>query len=542
LITDLDNPAGLDPVRVGAKAAALAAARAAGAAVLPGFVVDGAASRGHMDLGASTLPERGSGGARLVVSGSPIVFAPELVAAGDRLGERLVARSSTLLESSGEWSGAFASYVDIGPGDLPKAVAGCWASVFSVAALERQEAAGIAPGSFPMSVLVQPAVEPETGGWAELSAGGDIVVHGIKGSPGPLLQGWATGHSARFRGRWAGDELIELVGISNLEAIRVELEIASEAIGANRCEWALSDRVWALQFGQTSVSKSVDTPLVLGADIPDAVVDLVRVLVMAPGALGEEMVIPWAMGGLPSVDVVPDPGGSDPIGRARDLCRELTEDVWGLPWAKARDSAQEAMSGLRGTDPRPAIERLLGLRAPDPARSLRLLGILRGLRLELSERGVVADQHDAWHLGLEAVESALEGRTVSMPTRIGIGRWEPLVASVVLATMMPRRGTPVSPGIGAGRRVDVADPHEARSERRGVVTAIHPVPNLASLLWDAAGLVTRSGSPAAHLFEAARALRLPAVCGLDLGEVRDEVLAVDGHGGAVAGLSLEQEL
>jgi phosphoenolpyruvate-protein kinase (PTS system EI component) len=77
---------------------------------------------------------------------------------------------------------------------------------------------------------------------------------------------------------------------------------------------------------------------------------------------------------------------------------------------------------------------------------------------------------------------------------------------------------------------------------RGVVTALSPLPNLAGLLWDAAGLVTVSGSPAAHVFEAARALRVPAVCGVDLGGHRDEVVAVDGYSGVVATLALDLEL
>jgi phosphoenolpyruvate-protein kinase (PTS system EI component) len=75
-----------------------------------------------------------------------------------------------------------------------------------------------------------------------------------------------------------------------------------------------------------------------------------------------------------------------------------------------------------------------------------------------------------------------------------------------------------------------------------VVTASHPLPNLAALVWDAAGLVTRSGSPAAHLFEAARALRVPAVCGVEMEPAPGEVVAVDGTAGTVATLRLERKL
>ncbi|HEY6635980.1 MAG TPA: PEP-utilizing enzyme, partial [Acidimicrobiia bacterium] len=84
--------------------------------------------------------------------------------------------------------------------------------------------------------------------------------------------------------------------------------------------------------------------------------------------------------------------------------------------------------------------------------------------------------------------------------------------------------------------------HRPATGRRGVLTAASPTPNLASLLWDAAGLVTASGSPAAHLFEAARALRVPAVCGVDLGDARNLVVAVDGGTGAVATLPVDLEV
>jgi hypothetical protein len=49
--------------------------------------------------------------------------------------------------------------------------------------------------------------------------------------------------------------------------------------------------------------------------------------------------------------------------------------------------------------------------------------------------------------------------------------------------------------------------------------------------------VTTTGSPAAHLFESARALGVPAVCGVELppGEL---MMAVDGSSGIVATIPL----
>ena len=71
-----------------------------------------------------------------------------------------------------------------------------------------------------------------------------------------------------------------------------------------------------------------------------------------------------------------------------------------------------------------------------------------------------------------------------------------------------------------------------------MIVASQPIPNLAPLLWDAAGLVTESGSSAAHLFESARALRVPAVCGVSL-PPGEQIVAVDGHNGIVSTLFLQ---
>lgn len=496
-------------------------------------------SSSHLRLGAETLAKRGSGGARLAVAGESLPFAGELVAAGAALGDFLVARSSTLLEASGEWSGAFTSYVGISPSDLPRAVAGCWASAFTVAALERQEAAGIEPGSFPMAVLIQPALEPEAGGWAQLDADGTAVVYGTKGSPAPLLQGWDAGHGARHDGEWSGDELIELIGTDHLDEIKELMSTVNEATGANRCEWALTDRVWALQLGR---AQAPEFPTPAGPVLADAgdLLRAVEAVVLAPGVLGEEMVVPWAIGGI-SENIGPV-GPPVSVERMRIISRELTEEVWGLPWTHASAAAARLMADLRGENPMQVVPRLRSLRPPDPEKASRLLSSLLAVRLEMVGRGVVAEEQAAWHLGIHEIESALDGAMIPMAPRLGIGRWEPLVASVVLASVTPLRGAPASPGIGAGRRCEVEDTRQRHPGRRRVVTSSRPVPNLAGLIWDAAGLVTASGSPAAHLFEAARALRVPAVSGVDLGAPSHQVVAVDGTAGVVAILDLGRSL
>lgn len=537
MFVDLDGPSGLDPVRVGGKAAALAAARSAGAPVLGGFVVEARASRGHMKLGATALETRGSGGARLVISAEPLQFAEALVERAQRLGGNVVARSSTLLETSGEWSGAFTSYLDLDPGDLPKAVVGCWSSAFGVAALERQEAAGVTPGSWQMAVLVQPSLQPEMGGWAGLSDDGTVTVHGVKGSPAPLMQGWASGQTATFHESWSGD-LVEVVGSSNLDTIRDALVLTGQTIDANICEWAVDDGVWLLQVGKTHrTPQTVSSPRP-PFTISDEVVEVVRSVVRAPGALGEEVVLPWALAGLGHVQVTGTALGSDPIRLVNRLARELTEEVWGQPWQTARPEATRLMSALRGGEVEEAASTLRQLRRADPERASILLGTLLSLRLEMVELGMVAEETEAWHFGLEQIEAAREGRRRTVPTRLGMGQWEPLVAHVVLSAGRRRRGTPASPGLGAGSRSDRMGSTNG-SSRRAILTAHQPLPALASLLWDASGLVTATGSPAAHLFEAARALRVPAVCGVDVGDSDAAIVAVDGDSGEVATMDLE---
>ena len=526
-------------MRVGGKAAALAQARSAGAAVLPGFVVEGSASRAHMTLGAETLPVRGSGGARLAVAGEPISFSEILITAGEELGDRLVARSSTLLEDSAEWSGAFTSYVDLAPIDLPKAVAGCWASAFSVAALERQAAAEIEPGSFPMSVLVQPALAPVAGGWAKLARDGTLVVRGVKGPPAPLLQGWVSGSEAWFDGSWRGDELIELVGLGNLDSIRELLEVNASQIGADTCEWALTDRIWALQFGKTPAIPEARVEAT--ADL-SGLVDLVEVLVLAPGPLGEQTVLPWAIAGLPDVEPSREEFGETTAPEIRELSRKLTGEVWGMPAEAALRALRDLLNRVAAGEIDHVVHVLHALNPPDPTSAASLLGKLRSLREQLVARGVVPDQRGAWRLDLESIDRGLRGDRVTTSGRAGIGRWEPLLASVTLANGRVSTGTPASPGVGAGVRAHMGKPNRSPESARSVITATQPIPALAPLLWDASAMVTSTGSPAAHLFEAARSLRVPAVCGLDLGEPRREIVAVDGNTGTVATLPLNREI
>ena len=534
MIVDLDHEGGLDPGRVGAKAAWLAMGRRAGLPVLPGFVLEAEDSRRHMAIGEQALSTRGSGAARLAILREPVPDAKGLVPAGSALSRQLVARSSTRLEGSGEWSGAFSSYQDLAPDELPRAIVGCWASAFSVAALERQRAASIQPGNVPMAVLVQPALEPAAGGSAEL-AGGRVVIHGVKGSPAPLLQGWVVGEAARWDKGWVGDGLIELLGLNALERIRSVLQVAHQSIGANRCEWAWDGDVWILQLGKSTTEQLTEARSLIEVD--PLLIWVARLAVVAPGPLGEEMVLPWGFGGrLPAGSDIANPD----LRVARDLSDELVSQVWESPRDEARRAARDTIRTLRGPDPAAALERIRRLRAPDPARAGRLMGHLDRIRDEMVARGVVGEPRAAWSLTTEEIERVLGGGALVARSRVGLGRWDPLITAVVLQAGEIHRGTPASRGFGAGLATTphLADPGY-RPPPRSVITSIYPTPDLAPLLWDASGIVTEAGSPAAHLFDSARALGIPAVCGIRLRNCTNHIIAVDGHAGLVATIPLE---
>ncbi len=544
LILDLDHDESLDPTRVGFKASRLASGRKAGLPILPGFVVSAQASWPHMRLGAKGLALRGSGGARVAVTGEPVTFAADLISAGTELGSSLVARSTTALEGSGEWAGAFTSYLNVSPTFLPKAVTGCWAAAFSVDALERQRAASIQPGSFPMPVLVQSALRPKSGGVAELDSDGNMVVHGVEGSPGPLLQGWVAGHRAHLSSEerqmgWTGSDLIELVGTPSLDVVAASLHTAQRLFGLNRCEWAVDGGVWILQLDMTTPPTSNTTPIRVTKQADPDLVRIVQTVMRAPGRLGEELIMPWALAGLPRADRSIDDHPEATIAEAKRLSGELTSQVWGLPPNDAIRAARLCMSGLRGSNPSKALERLRDLRPPDPNAAARLTSLVQILRGDLVRLGVVTQAHEAWYLSAKEIADLLErGRRPSFP-RAGIDRWEPFVASVVLTLGASLAGTPASSGIGAGvySRIDNAE-NAASFVSRSVIVADQAVPGLAPLLWDAAGLVTETGGSAAHLFESARSLGIPAVSGVSLPGDPEHIVAVDGYTGLVATIPL----
>ncbi len=527
-------------MRVGAKAAALALARQSGLPVLPGFVVDASASLRHMELGSLALTQRGSGGARLAVSSEPVRGAAAIEAAARDLSVVLTVRSSSPGETDGQWAGAFTSFLEVTPEELPKAVAGCWASVFSVDALERQPRAGIEPGTMPMAVLVQPWLELTVGGVAEISPGGTLRIEAMAGHPAPLLQGWERGAVAtRAPGQlWEGIEAISRFGVELLDEVGAVLVTARELFGFDRCEWGVdAGTLWILQLGAIAHPEPTDAPA--RTSTPPELIPLVQALMIAPGTLGTELVLPWALAGPPSSGSTRPIADGDVLDQARRLSEDLTSQVWGLPAAEAMPRARSLLARLRGPIPAVDIATIHRLSLPEPDQASLLISTIHAIDELLFARGTIPRRGLAWHMSTAELRTALDGESVAAPRRIGMSVWGPLAAAVVIDHGAVHQGLAAADGIGAGLRHNADGAAMEGPPPRRVITAGPARPDLSQLLWDAAGLVTHLGSPAAHVFESARSLRVPAVSGVDLGSGRDQIIAVDGYSGIVATLPLE---
>jgi hypothetical protein len=89
----------------------------------------------------------------------------------ERLGARVIVRSSSPLESAPRWAGAFSTLSEIGPHDIAVAVASCWASAFAPGPLDRLERRGLPLEALTLGVLLQPELRPISGGTARVVDG-----------------------------------------------------------------------------------------------------------------------------------------------------------------------------------------------------------------------------------------------------------------------------------------------------------------------------------------------------------------------------------
>lgn len=250
-ILDLDDGRALAPAVVGAKAASLALARSRGLPVLAGLAVTARASIPAMVAGAKALADGNSGLARAAVTGMALDpdLRSELVAGADRLGSRLVVRSSAPFEGDGAWSGALASYAEMAPDEVALGVSGCWASVFAPDPVERASATGVDPAAVGVGVLIQPEIAPDYGGVASVAPSGTVTIVGIAGPPVAIVGGWERGHVVVVDNGAPGPEAaVAALGSQLVSDVADLVRDVAEKIDRHHIEWAQSEgRLWLLQ-------------------------------------------------------------------------------------------------------------------------------------------------------------------------------------------------------------------------------------------------------------------------------------------------------
>lgn len=539
----LSDERAADPAIVGAKAASLARAKAAGLPVLDGFVVAVAAGVPVLAAGAEVLRSRNSGFARAAITGSAIdpVLAKELSVATESLGRRLVVRSSSLVEGQGVWAGAFASYAELAPHEVAQGVAGCWASVFTPDALRRGEALGIGPADVGMAALVQPEIQPELGGVATVGGSGTVTIAVVEGPPAAIVSGWERGHLLVV----AADEIAPAdtalaLGEERVRAV-AELARAAAAMGSPHVEWAEENgHLWLLQAQPTAPPRPADGLPASGPELPNdpRLGDLARLLARFPGPVGEQLVLSWAVGHGRLPDPTPAAQGLDApamLKRCQALSTGLAADRWPGVVEPGR-----VLRELDGGDPEVALAALSDPPPLDEPAAAELLGLLEALAIALQAAGSIPGP--GWLTLLrphELAELAAGGR-LDPGRRIGLGPREPLLHRIAIAQGASRQGDPAAPGWGAGPIRLIRDASGAeRFAPREIVATVNPINNLAPLLWDAAALIAVDGSPGAHLFEVASWVGVPAVCNVDLeaaaGMSLDDLQGRPGLVGAVDG-------
>lgn len=190
-----------------------------------------------------------------------------------------------------------------------------------------------------------------------------------------------------------------------------------------------------------------------------------------------------------------------------------------------------------------ALARLSSLEPVDWSDGLRLIATVEAFGARLTGKGVLADPTDVWRLSLANLQDCLadaSGAAALGHHRVVPDPWQGFVFESVWANGRTAAGQPASGGEGAGRVLHLDTPRRlAGSLQRRILYVPAPQPGFAPLLWGAAGLVAACGSAAAHLFDVARSLGVPAVVGCEIGEwegADDLVAAVDGFSGSVAWL------
>jgi len=264
---------------------------------------------------------------------------------------------------------------------------------------------------------------------------------------------------------------------------------------------------------------------------------LARLVAAFPGPLGDELVLPWALGAgeVPTADAVDVVDPASALREARATAGELAAAIWGTAPSVATERAAAVSRLLLTGRVSDGCREIRDLPAPDTAIANRVIGLVLGLGAFLTDAGVLPSALLVSRLTVSELEGAIAGDRP--PLRRGPGRWEPFVADVVRARGIHAMGTPVSPGIAAGHLHRLRELRAmGRPSPRDVLVTPLPLPHLAPLLWHSAGLVCLGGSSGAHLFEVARSLGVPSVIGVDapVASGPGSLVAVDGGTGVVS--------
>lgn len=530
-----------DPEVAGHKAAGLALAAAAEMPVLPGWVLPLEESAAALATGAAAGRAGSSATSVLAVSSVELddQLRRGLASVVASLGGSVVVRSSSPLEADPRWSGAFATYLDVGTDDIEAAVRGCWASAFTRDALARGERLLVDPADRGVAVLIQPWVAFAGGGVAVIEPDGRIRISATRGAPADLVGGRDAGVSIYLDidGGPEEDALPDGIAPDMVRAAGQLMRRVWESLGDDTIEWgSASGAVTLLQARRSRPKRVVGAP-VSGSRrrrYPPVAARLALAAASYPGPLGERWVLPWAL----ALERLPPPGRVEvhdvatAIAEAGSLSAELAASVWEVPLERLDAETGSSFRAILGPRPFDELARLSTFRPPDPVRAARLLGLLSTIGGALHAAGSLPGAGHVWWLSPQDLERAPRRRITS--ARTGHDRWEPFVFSVAEDRGRALVGRSASPGIGAGPAFALDDSSWTVPHPRRVLVVSTVVPQLASLLWGAAGLVAQTGSEGAHLFEVARALGLPAVIGVDTGAADDRVIAVNGNDGTVS--------
>jgi phosphohistidine swiveling domain-containing protein len=535
----LDEPAACEPSTAGVKAAWLARARQRGSPVLPGVVLPVDASSRAIEVGTRALERAGVGAARRVVDAEPLDQAVR-----DALTDALpfsgpfIVRSSTALDHSGLFAGAFASVADVRPEELATAVRGCWASIFAPGALRRLLGAAVPLDGIGMAVLIQPSIRPDAGGWARIHDGAVEVVS-VDGSPAPLFAGAVRG-ARRFVGLDGSVTLPDSDrgpgGAELAQAVASLLHGLVTELGADRMEWAkVGDSLVVLQIQPASGSPApASRPPTRPARPSDALTGtayrrFARTMLGRTGRLGELLIAPWAAAGPHRVQGVEVDGSpAELLDAARRWAAQLSASLAsqsGIPTSTILERLFQEDSTVD-----PAVSRV----SLDPNAVAGLIGSIEAIGAGLVARRLLDDTGQIWWQDASWIDTAVTSATARPPAAWIAGRWADLVFRIVARNGVPGPGMPASDGQASGRAVVVTGPAAAAAVRaRDILVVDDPRPDLAPLLWTVAAVVSRDGDPAAHLFEVARSRRIPAVAAIGQAPMATgDAIAVDGDAGA----------